>query len=281
MNDSGTLYIVATPIGNLSDITERAKQVLADVDLIAAEDTRHSQKLLSAYGIQSRLVALHDHNEQHQSEVILNWLQEGKNIALVSDAGTPLISDPGYKLVRTVRHAGIDVVPVPGACAAITALCASGIATDRFSFEGFLPSKRGARSTALEALRHEPRTMVFYESPRRIVETLQVVIDQLGDDREVVLAKELSKRFETFVQGAAPEVLAWLQQDEVHCKGEFVLVIAGYKAPTEETVPAEADRMLQRLVKELPLKTASAVVADLTGVRKKLLYQHGLSFSDK
>lgn len=275
---TGCLYIVATPIGNLQDISQRALQVLADVDLIAAEDTRHSQKLLSHYQINTRLYALHDHNEKQRAEQLLSRLEQGMTMALISDAGTPLISDPGYALVNLCRNAGIQVVPLPGPCAAITALCAAGLPTDKFMFAGFLPVKQVARREALEGLRGADMTTVFYESPRRVAETLAMLVEVLGADRAVVVAKELTKTFETFCSGRAEHVLTWLNQDPVHQKGEFVLMVSPSEQAVSE-VPAEAVSLLTLLMQELPLKKAAALTAKHYDLKKNELYQLGLTLS--
>ncbi|WP_245921662.1 16S rRNA (cytidine(1402)-2'-O)-methyltransferase [Bowmanella denitrificans] len=276
---SGCLYIVATPIGNLEDISQRALRVLAEVDLIAAEDTRHSRTLLSHYQIQTRLLSLHDHNEKQRAEQLLERLQQGQSLALISDAGTPLISDPGYALVSLCRSAGFKVVPLPGPCAAIAALCAAGLPTDRFSFEGFLPVKQVARRASLANLVDARATTVFYEAPRRIEETLAMLVDELGAERQVVLAKELTKTFETFYGGCSEDVLSWLREDPVHQKGEFVLMIA--PAPDNNSeIPAEAIALLKLLMAELPLKKAAALTASHYQLKKNELYQLGLSFAD-
>ncbi|MEP1384759.1 MAG: 16S rRNA (cytidine(1402)-2'-O)-methyltransferase [Paraglaciecola sp.] len=275
MIESGTLFIVATPIGNLEDITHRALRILGEVDLVAAEDTRHSQKLLQHYSIATRLISLHDHNEAQRSKQLIEKLTQGENIALISDAGTPLISDPGYGFVNQCRMAGIKVVPLPGPCAAITALCAAGLATDKFKFEGFLPVKAMAKQQALQKLLVETMTTVFYESPRRVVDTVKQVITELGSEREMVLAKELTKTFETFHSGTAQACLNWLEADTNHQRGEFVLMVAGEK-PNQTEVPAEAINLLKLLMNELPLKKASAITAEQFGLKKNQLYQLGL-----
>ncbi|MEO9944195.1 16S rRNA (cytidine(1402)-2'-O)-methyltransferase [Paraglaciecola sp.] len=275
MIESGTLFIVATPIGNLEDITHRALRILGEVDLVAAEDTRHSQKLLQHYSIATRLISLHDHNEAQRSKQLIEKLTQGENIALISDAGTPLISDPGYGFVNQCRMAGIKVVPLPGPCAAITALCAAGLATDKFKFEGFLPVKAMAKQQALQKLLVETMTTVFYESPRRVVDTVKQVITELGSEREMVLAKELTKTFETFHSGTAQACLNWLEADTNHQRGEFVLMVAGEK-PNQSEVPAEAINLLKLLMNELPLKKASAITAEQFGLKKNQLYQLGL-----
>ena len=275
MTESGTLFIVATPIGNLEDITLRAVRILAEVDLIAAEDTRHSQRLLQHYDISTRLTSLHDHNESQRAIQLIEKLKLGENIALISDAGTPLISDPGYGLVSRCREAGVNVVPLPGPCAAITALCAAGLATDRFKFEGFLPVKAVAKQQALQRLLTETSTSVFYESPRRVADTVRQVVAQLGEDRQMVVAKELTKTFETFYSGRAEACLTWLEADANHQRGEFVLMIAGEKHDQSE-VSVDALNLLKLLMKELPLKKAAAVTAQQYDLKKNHLYQLGL-----
>ena len=214
----GILYIVATPIGNLGDITQRALETFETVDLIAAEDTRHSGLLLSHYGIKKPFFALHDHNEQQKAAVLVEKLQQGMNIALISDAGTPLISDPGFHLVRHCRQASIQVVPIPGACAAITALCASGIASDRFCFEGFLPAKSKSRCDKLEVLAEEPRTLIFYESTHRILETLADMQTIFGEERYIVMARELTKTWETIHGDRLGGLILWLKEDSNRIK---------------------------------------------------------------
>ncbi|MEW7865702.1 16S rRNA (cytidine(1402)-2'-O)-methyltransferase [Aeromonas diversa] len=269
-----TLYIVPTPIGNLADITQRALDTLRSVDLVAAEDTRHTGILLSHYQISVPTFALHDHNEQQKAEVLIARIKEGKSVALVSDAGTPLISDPGYHLVTRCREAGVKVVPLPGPCAAITALSAAGLPTDRFTFEGFLPAKAKGRDDKLQDLAEEPRTMVFYESPRRVLETVDAIARILGE-RHVVLARELTKTFETIHGLPASELLAWLGEDEHRTRGEMVLMVAGARKDADD-LPAEAVRTLGLLVAELPLKKAAALCAEIHGVKKNALYKYGL-----
>lgn len=275
MAETGILYIVPTPIGNLADMTLRAIDVLKQVDLIAAEDTRHSQKLLQHYNISTRLVSLHDHNEHKRAKQLIEKLAEKQNIALISDAGTPLISDPGYSLVNQCREQGFKVVPLPGACAAITALSASGLATDQFTFYGFLPVKQQAKQHVLGKIEQQVATSVFYESPRRIVDTLENIVAVLGASRQVVLAKELSKTFETFYSDTAQNVLAWLNADTNHQRGEFVLMIKGVKMD-EQAMPEEAVALLKVLAEHLPLKKAAAATAQHYGLKKNALYQLGL-----
>ena len=273
---SSTLYIVPTPIGNLGDITQRALSVLAGVDLIAAEDTRHTGLLLQHFAINARLFALHDHNEQHKAETLLAKLQEGQSIALVSDAGTPLINDPGYHLVRRCREAGIRVVPLPGACAAITALSAAGLPSDRFCYEGFLPAKSKGRCDTLRALEQEPRTLIFYESTHRLLESLQDMVTVWGTDRYVVLAREITKTWESIQGAPVGELLAWVLEDENRRKGEMVLIVEGYKVDDEDALPADALRTLALLQKELPLKKAAQITAEIHGVKKNALYKYAL-----
>ncbi|MDU6412132.1 MAG: 16S rRNA (cytidine(1402)-2'-O)-methyltransferase [Yersiniaceae bacterium] len=272
---ASTLYVVPTPIGNLGDITQRALAVLQGVDLVAAEDTRHTGLLLQHFAINARLFALHDHNEQQKAELLLSKLQEGQSIALVSDAGTPLINDPGYHLVRRCREAGIRVVPLPGACAAIAALSAAGLASDRFCYEGFLPAKTKARKDTLQALIEEPRTLIFYESTHRLIDSLTDMVAVLGADRYVVLARELTKTWESIQGAPVAELLAWVLEDENRRKGEMVLIVEGHKA-TEEALPAEALRTLALLQKELPLKKAAALAAEIHNVKKNSLYRYAL-----
>ncbi|AWX15197.1 16S rRNA (cytidine(1402)-2'-O)-methyltransferase [Mergibacter septicus] len=275
-NTFGTLYIVATPIGNLQDISQRALEVFQQVDLIAAEDTRHSGLLLSHYAIKKPFFALHDHNEQHKASLLIQKLHQGQNIALISDAGTPLISDPGFHLVRQCRQNGIKVVPLPGACAAITALCASGIASNRFCFEGFLPAKSKGRRERLQQIAKEERTLIFYESPHRILDTLQDMLHCFGEKRYLMLAKELTKTWETFYGDQIGAVIEWLLADPNRQKGEMVLIVEGVSASTEEQLPADALFALERLSQELPLKKAAALTAELYGCKKNDLYRYGL-----
>ncbi len=277
--EASTLYIVATPIGNLADITQRALDVLTQVDVIACEDTRHTQKLLSHFGIKNHTLSLHDHNERQRQDQIADMLKEGKSIALVSDAGTPLISDPGFHVVKFLRAQNLTVVPVPGACAAIAALSASGLPTDRFSFEGFLPSKSGARQTVLAGLSKETRTMVFYDAPRRAIDTVNDIVEVLGGDRQIVIARELTKTFETIHSDSAEHIQTWLAADPNQLKGEMVLLIEGAKLDPS-AISAEAEQALRLLVNELPPKKACAIVAELFGLKKKALYDLALTLKD-
>ena len=270
-----TLYIVATPIGNLGDISQRAIDILTQVDVIACEDTRHTGKLLAAFSIKNRTLSLHDHNERQRQDQIATMLQEGKSIALVSDAGTPLISDPGFHLVRHCRSLGLTVSPIPGACAAIAALSVAGLPTDRFTFEGFLPSKSGARQATLSALINEPRTMVFYDAPRRAIDTVKDIVKTLGGERYIVIARELTKTFETIHSDSAENLLAWLEQDANQLKGEMVLIIEGYKA-VENEISAEVINTLKLLLAEMKPKKACAIAAEIYGVKKNALYEVAL-----
>ncbi|WP_457980054.1 16S rRNA (cytidine(1402)-2'-O)-methyltransferase [Ectopseudomonas composti] len=273
----GSLYVVATPIGNLDDISARALRILREVALIAAEDTRHSARLLQHFGIDTPLAACHEHNERDQGGRFLARLQAGEDVALISDAGTPLISDPGYHLVRQARAAGFAVVPVPGACALIAALSAAGLPSDRFIFEGFLPAKAAGRRARLEQVREEPRTLIFYEAPHRILECLQDMSDVFGGDRPALLARELTKTFETLQGLPLAELSDWVAADSNQQRGECVVLVAGWQAPEgEEAVSAEALRVLDLLMAEMPLKRAAALAAEITGVRKNLLYQVAL-----
>ena len=274
MQSPPSLYIVPTPIGNLADITQRAIEVLAMVDVVAAEDTRHSSVLLNHLQIKANLLALHDHNEQQRADALIARVQQGQSVALISDAGTPLISDPGYHLVTRCREAGVRVIPLPGACAAITALSASGLPTDRFTFEGFLPAKEKARDDRLTELLDETRTLIFYESPRRLLETVQAVARLYGE-RQIVVARELTKTFESFHSLPAPAMVEWLAADSNRCRGEIVLMIAGAK-PDPDAIPSEVLRTLALLQKELPLKRAAALTAEIHGVKKNALYKLGL-----
>ena len=279
---TGILYIVATPIGNLQDITHRALDTFAQVDLIAAEDTRHSGLLLSHYGIKKPFFALHDHNEQEKAHILVEKLKQGSNIALISDAGTPLISDPGFHLVRQCREAGIRVVPLPGACAAITALCASGMASDRFCFEGFLPAKSKARKDKLENIAEEDRTLIFYESTHRILDTLEDMQSVLGGERYIVLAREITKTWETITGNTIKNLREWLLEDPNRTKGEMVLIVEGKpKSDNNDEISPQAVKALELIAEELPLKKAAAIVAELYGYKKNALYQFGLAHLEK
>jgi len=270
------LYVVATPIGNLEDMTPRALRVLESVALIAAEDTRHSGRLLSHFNIKTPMIAVHDHNERQQQQKIIEKLQRGDDIALISDAGTPLISDPGFVLVREVRSAGFRVVPLPGCCALIAALCASGVPSDRFAFEGFPPAKSQQRVNFYTALAAENRTLMFYESPHRIIDSLKDIVTAFGADRSIAIARELTKTFETFISGAAAEVLAKVEADPNQRKGEFVLMVEGAPQQDDSLLDPRSSEVLDILLEELSVKQASALAAKITGIKKKVMYQAAL-----
>jgi 16S rRNA (cytidine1402-2'-O)-methyltransferase len=276
----GVLYIVATPIGNLADLSERARQVLAEVDMIACEDTRHTSKLLQHLGLKNRLVAVHDHNERDKIDWIAECLDKGQSIALVSDAGTPLISDPGYPLVSGLRACGHSIQPIPGVSAVITALSAAGLPTDRFTFEGFLAHKTGPKKDRLESLEQETRTMVFYESKHRILDTLQLMAEVFGADRQACVARELTKTFESFYPGNLADIMAAISADADQQKGEFVVMVTGNPDPAPAS-EVDTDKLFRLLLKELPPKKAAAVLADLTGENKKALYQRALEIQGK
>ncbi|MBD8491852.1 16S rRNA (cytidine(1402)-2'-O)-methyltransferase [Pseudomonas syringae] len=274
---AGSLYVVATPIGNLDDMSVRALKVLREVALVAAEDTRHSMRLMQHFGIATPLAACHEHNERAEGSRFIERLLAGDDVALISDAGTPLISDPGYHLVRQARAAGIAVVPVPGACALIAALSAAGLPSDRFIFEGFLPAKMAGRRSRLEQLVEEPRTLIFYEAPHRILECLQDMEAIFGAERPAVLARELTKTFETLKGLPLAQLRAFVEADSNQQRGECVVLVAGWSAPEgDEAVNAEARRVLDLLLQDLPVKRAAALAAEITGVRKNLLYQLAL-----
>lgn len=255
----------------------RAARVLAEVDLIAAEDTRHSAKLLQHYGIHTKVVSIHEHNERAQTPRLLEMLRNGKSIALISDAGTPLVNDPGFRLVRSARTTDVAVVPVPGPCAAIAALSVAGLPSDRFTFEGFPPPRATARRAALDALRGEPRTIVFYESSHRIVESLGDMAAAFGSDRPAVLARELTKKFETIRDGTLVELRDYLVRHPAEQLGEFVLLIQGARESHGVAIDAETDRVLEVLLANLPLKEAVKLAARLTGAHKNRLYERALS----
>lgn len=279
MSEFGQLYVISTPIGNLGDITLRAIAILNEVDLIAAEDTRHSARLLQHHGISTKMVALHEHNEAQKKTWFVEQLCQGKNIGLISDAGTPLISDPGYQLVNICRQHDISVTPVPGACAVIAALSASGLATDAFQFLGFLPVKAVAREKAALALKGCDMTSIFYEAPRRVRDTLILFSEVFHEAREIVLAKELTKSFEHFVKGTADDVLQWLDQEPQREKGEFVLMV-GPDVKDEQVVSAKAQGLLEALLSHLPAKKAAAVVAEHYQLRKNDLYKLALTLKE-
>lgn len=267
----GTLYVVATPIGNLGDLSPRAQQVLGQVAAVCAEDTRHTRRLLAHFGIEAELVALHEHNEQQQAARLVQRLQAGESLALVSDAGTPLVSDPGYRLVRAAREAGVPVSPVPGPSALIAALSVAGLPSDRFAFEGFLPSKPAARRERLQRLAGETRTLLFYESSHRIGDMLDDAVAAFGPGRRAVLARELTKLFETVLDGTLAGLRDRVRVDADQRKGEFVLVVEG-AADDAAAALAEGQRVYALLSAHLPPSTAAKLAAELTGVPRKALY---------
>lgn len=271
------LYVVATPIGNRDDISTRAKEVLASVNVIAAEDTRHSRILLDSLEIKTPLIALHEHNERAASDAILKRIKQGEAIALISDAGTPLLSDPGYFLVRQAQEENITVIPIPGACAAIVALSAAGLPTDRFCFEGFLSAKSGPRKQTLEKLQHETRTLIFYEAPHRILDSLKAMQEVFGPQREAVIGRELTKKFETIRRAPLGELVPWVTADEMQQKGEFVVLVHG---AAEQEMVSEKDQealvILKVLCEELPVAQAARMVAAITGLKKNHVYDLAL-----
>ncbi|MDY6457080.1 16S rRNA (cytidine(1402)-2'-O)-methyltransferase [Acinetobacter faecalis] len=277
---SAQLYVVATPIGHLDDITYRAIEVLKSVKLIAAEDTRTSAKLLKHFSINTPLTACHDHNESDKVNHLVERILAGENMALISDAGTPLISDPGFKFVRAAQAKGVQVIPVPGACAAIAALSAVGLPSDRFSFEGFLPSKQSQRLLHLNRLKDETQTLIIYEAPHRILECVKDMADVFGADRPVGFAREITKTFETIKKMTLGELVEFISNDSNQQKGEIVLVIGG--ASVEKDMEQEKlDQLLTRLLQDLSVKAASQLAADLTGIKKKIAYQRALELTDK
>lgn len=281
MNNFGTLYVVATPIGNLGDITLRGIEILKAVDAIAAEDTRHTSGLLSHFGISKKLIAVHEHNEHQSAEKLLILLKAGEDIALVTDAGTPGISDPGAIVVDLVRKAGVKVVPIPGASAVIAALSASGIAQNGFLFHGFLPASGAARRKVLEALKTQAVTLVFYEAPHRIVESVDDIAKVLGEDRKITIARELTKTFETIHTCQTSLASAWLQADANQQRGEFVLLVETAAVKDAEEIPEETVRVLKLLLAELPLKQAVKLATEITHEKKNVLYEFALQLKQQ
>ncbi len=280
-NMTGCLFIVATPIGNLADITLRALEILKTVDLIAAEDTRHSQQLLSYYGINTPLISLHEHNERQRITELIPQLQAGKQLALISDAGTPLISDPGSLLIQALHHAQIPVVPIPGACAAITALTASGLPAQRFVFEGFLPAKGAARLQRLRELAAETRTIIFYEAPHRIIDLLTQLTEICGGERLATMARELTKTFETIRHDNLTGLTQYVNNDPNQRKGEFVLILQGAEAvESGDEKIQELQRILKILLAEVPLKQAVSLAASITSAKRNLVYNLALKLSE-
>ena len=279
-NQSGTLYIVATPIGNLGDMVPRAVETLQSVSVIACEDTRHSKKLLDHFSIDKPCVAYHDHADKKSSYQLLKRLAAGEDIALISDAGTPLISDPGYRLVAEARQQGVKVIPIPGACAAIAALSVAGLPTDKFKFIGFLPAKSSQRKNSLAELKSLNETMVCYEAPHRILDTVADMVEILGADRPAFMAREVSKTFETYLHGSLSELHEVICGDSNQQRGEIVLVIAG-ATEAADRVAVDAEKVLGLLLKELPITKAASLTAKITGGDKKQLYQLALQLQGK
>lgn len=276
---SAALFLVATPIGNLGDISSRALQTLQSVDLIAAEDTRHSKRLLQHFAIDTRLIAYHEHNEEQQTPQLIARLQRGQSVALISDAGTPLVSDPGYRLVQAALQQRIRVVPIPGPCAAIAALSVSGLPSDRFVFEGFPPARQGSRVNYLQTLQSEQRTLIFYVSCHRITDTLRDMRDVLGCQRQAVLARELTKTYETIRKATLDELVAWVSDDNDQQKGEMVLLIEGARE-RGNGAQVLAESLLPVLVAELPVKQAASIAAKVTGLKKNELYKQALALKE-
>jgi 16S rRNA (cytidine1402-2'-O)-methyltransferase len=278
---AGALYVVATPIGNLQDLSGRALEVLGSVDLILAEDTRHSARLLARFGIGTACRSFHEHNETRQVAAIVKRIAAGERVALVSDAGTPLISDPGFRLVAALRAQRHRVIPIPGPSAAVCALSVSGLPTDRFCFEGFLPTRTSARRRQLQALSTEQRTLIFYESPRRILPSVADLAVEFGPERPAVLARELTKIHETVIGATLAELQVWLEEHDEQRRGEFVIVVAGAAAADEddETASATTRDLLRVLVEELPVKQAVSVAVRLTGGRRNALYRQAIALA--
>lgn len=276
MNEkAATLYVVATPIGNLGDLTARAREVLGQVSVIAAEDTRRSGQLLKHFGIETALVSLHEHNEAQRSAALIERLLAGESIALISDAGTPLISDPGFDLVAAARERGVRVTPIPGPCAAIAALSVAGLPTDRFVFEGFLPAKQGARRSQLETLRNERRTIVFYEGPHRLKEVLSDLLEVFGKDRRAVVCRELTKQFESTYAGTLEQLAAMSTSDADMSRGEIVIVVSGSSAE-QGAVSLDGEKLLRVLLEELTPSQAAKIAARVTGEKRSDLYDKAM-----
>jgi 16S rRNA (cytidine1402-2'-O)-methyltransferase len=275
---SGTLFVVATPIGNLEDLSPRTRQTLAEVDLVAAEDTRHTGRLLSHLGVKTRQIALHEHNEVRAVAAVIEQLKHGKSVALVSDAGTPLVSDPGYRLVRAAHENGIKVTPVPGPSAVTAALSICGLPTDRFAFEGFPPAKKAARRKWLQARAADERTLVFFEAVHRIAATLADMVDAFGADREAFLGRELTKLHEQCVVGSLGELLDDVGGGTIASKGEFVVAVRGASGPAGSSL--EVDRLLAELLELVPARQAAAIAARITGGRRNALYERILEKAD-
>jgi 16S rRNA (cytidine1402-2'-O)-methyltransferase len=277
----GRLYVVATPIGNLGDLTARAQKVLAGVSVIAAEDTRRTSQLLQAAGIRTPLTSMHEHNEARRSAELIERLLAGESVAIVSDAGTPLISDPGFDVVAAARARSIEVIAIPGACAAIAALSIAGLPSDRFTFEGFLPTKNSGRQSALRALAQETRTMIFYEAPHRLLETLMDMQREFGADRVATVARELTKRFESSYYGALSELCTRAEGDADMSRGEIVIVVAGFAGSPQESSAMNADQVLRALLEDLPPSQAAKIAARLINAKRAELYDRAMELAGK
>lgn len=279
--EQGTLYVVATPIGNFADMVPRAIETLQTVAVIAAEDTRHSSRLFAHFDIKTPAIAYHDHSDELRTAQLIKRLHSGESVALISDAGTPLVSDPGYRLVRMAREQNIQVVPIPGACAMIAALSAAGLPSDRFAFEGFLPAKQVARCAFLHTIANDSRTLIFYEAPHRILETLQDMVSVFGAEREVVMARELTKTFETIKGDKVAALLEWVAADTNQQRGEIVLLVQGVSKTEMAEMTSEHERIMNILLADLPIKQAAAMGAKITGLKKNFLYQWALAGNEK
>ena len=277
----GELYLVATPIGDMTDIAPRALGILSTVDIVAVEDKRRSSRLFSHFGIKTPMISYHDHSEKKQVKKIIDELLCGKSVALISDAGTPLIADPGYKLVNAAKDKSIKVSPVPGPCALIAAISASGLPSDRFIFEGFLPSKSIPRITKIQNISADSRTIIFYEAPHRILETLIDMIKVIGPSRKIVLARELTKTYETFISGTLESVLQVIEKDLNQQKGEIVIVLAGADSSEKKIETQDSKQILSVLLEELPLKQAVSLGSKITGIQKNIFYKLALDLKKK
>lgn len=275
---AGALFVVATPIGNICDITFRALHILSVADAVACEDTRNTGQLLRRYDINKPLIAAHEHNEREAAEKIIHRLQQGERIAFVCDAGTPAVSDPGARIVDAVHTAGLKIIPIPGASASVTALSASGLLDRQFNFVGFLPTKSSQRQTTLAALTQEEATLIFYEAPHRILDTIDAMVNAFGPERRIVFAREITKLFENIHRIKLGEAVAWLKEDEHRQKGEFVLLIEGAEPKADDQ--ADHDRLLQILIAELPIKQAAQLAAHITGAKKNALYDRALQLKN-
>ncbi|AKP72792.2 Ribosomal RNA small subunit methyltransferase I [Piscirickettsia salmonis] len=278
---SACLYIVATPIGHLGDLTSRAIEVLKEVAVIAAEDTRHSKRLLQHFSIQTPMITLHEHNEREQAFALLARIKQGESMALISDAGTPLVSDPGYHFVRLAHELGVKVVPIPGASALIAALSVSGLASDEFRFVGFLPAKSSGRGQRLQSLSADTATLIFYEAPHRIYDCIAQMAEIFGAEREACIARELTKQYETIKKAPLAELITWLDSDSNQQRGEFVVLVAGAEKKPEEALSAEDERIMGLLLEQLKVKAAAQLAAEITGKSKRDFYQYALSLIDK